>query len=98
MKQGYLVGYCFNRYNTLTSYAFLVQTSDKRLAQSIAKKWCASHKKEWKVYRYGRIFTCKITENNLRKYGNYTCYDLSWDMIGGAYRVWETGNFKGAIV
>ena len=49
MKQGYLVGYSFNRYNTLTSYAFLVQTSDKRLAQSIAKKWCAAHKKEESV-------------------------------------------------
>ena len=98
MKKGYLVGYSFNRYNTLTNYAFLVQTSDKRLAQYIAKKWCSFHKKEWYVYRYRRTFTCKITEKNLQKYGNYPCYELSWDMIGNAYRVWKTGNFKGAIV
>lgn len=98
MERGYLVGYAFNRYNTLTHYVFIVQTSDKKVAQDIAKKWCAFHKKEWNVYRYGRIFTCKLTENNLRKYGNYTGYKLSWDRFGGTYRVWETGNFKGAIV
>ena len=41
MKKGYLVGYVFNRYNTLESCCFLVQTNDKKVAQAVAKKWCA---------------------------------------------------------
>ena len=98
MKQGYLVGYSFNRYNTLSNCVFLIQTSDKRLAQYVAKKWCSFHKNEWNVYRYGRTFICKITEKNLQKYGQYPCYELSWDMVGNAYRVWQTGNFEGAIM
>lgn len=99
MKQGYMVGYSFNRCITLLNCAFLVQTSDKRVAQRIAKIAArAIYKKEWNVYRYRRTFTCKITEKNLQKYGNYPCYNLSWDRLGGTYRVWKTGNFKGAIV
>lgn len=98
MKKGYMVGYTFNRYNTLATYVFMVQTPSKKVAQEVVKKWCAFHKKSWSVYRYGRDFTCKITEKNLEKYGNYPCYELSWDRLGGAYRVWETNYFKGAII
>ena len=60
MKQGYLVGYSFNRYNTLTSYAFLVQTSDKKLAQSIAKKWCAAHKKSGECIGMAEFLLAKL--------------------------------------
>ena len=98
MKQGYLVGYIFNRYNTLESCCFLVQTNDKKVAQAVAKKWCAFHKKNWYVYKYHRTFTCKVTENNIHKHWNSPCYILSWDRLGGTYRVWQQGYFTGAIV
>lgn len=98
MKQGYMVGYSFNRYNTLQTVIFFVNTTTKKQAQDIVAKWCKYHKKEWGVYKYGRCISCKITEKNVRKYASYTSYELSWDRLGGTYRVWETGNYKGAIV
>ena len=102
MKQGYMVGYYVGK-DMPQVYIFKVQTIDKTVAQKVVSKWCAYNKKNWGASKCSRLFVCKDTSKNLdRCYDKYgfmcVCYPLSWDRLGGAYRVWETGNFKGAIV
>ena len=66
MKKGYLVGYSFNRYNTLTNYAFLVQTSDKRLAQYIAKNGVPSIKKSGMCIGIEELLLARLPKRTCR--------------------------------